>query len=392
MILLSVIGTGSYTKVKYQFDGREAEETNYVVKAIKDIFNPEKIFVLMTEESEEKHKKELEQVCDFESIRIQVGKNEEELWDMFSAVVEKVPEEQEVIIDITHGFRSQPMILLSIAVYLRVTKNVKIKHILYGAFDAKQNEVVPIFDLKPFLDLIDWSFAIDGFLKRGDASLLSKIVIDLHNSAYKDPKRSENKSYLPKGLKSVGSKLNTLSNALSVSRSKEVSDIAKKLTKEIDKAYKDVDNLKQVRPFKSLLDRIKDIANKFSVSSNDYFSSEESMRAQAEIIEFYLETKQYQRAITLARELLVSKVCFMFKFDLLTEREKAEEILNSKDSSQQNQIEEDIIKTWRNLVNVRNDINHAGMRTNPNPSDSIIEQVEKHCKKVIDIIKTTTSN
>jgi CRISPR-associated DxTHG motif protein len=386
MILISVIGTGTYQETTYQFNGKQSETSPYIIKAINDLFKPDKIFVIMTEQAETAHKSNLEQVCKFETIPIKVGKNEQELWDMFHVVADIVPENQNVIIDVTHGFRSQPMLLLAIAVYLQVTKNVKIDYILYGAFDAKdENGVSPIFDLKPFLDLISWSFATDNFIKKGDATLLSELIINIHNQAYK----SKN-DYLPKGLKSVGQKLSDMTKAFSVVRPQEILNIAKELPEKITQSYSDTDNLSKAKPFKSLLDKITEKFAKFSIDETVF--SESGINAQAEIIQYYLDTKQYQQAVTLSRELVVSKVCSIYNFDMLTQREQAENLLNSTIRNdnpflQMTEQGKKFADIWQVLGNIRNDINHAGMRENPIPASSIIQQIEKLCSQTIELVR-----
>ncbi|MGQ9462826.1 MAG: CRISPR-associated DxTHG motif protein, partial [Candidatus Fervidibacter sp.] len=63
-----------------------------------------------------------------------------------------------------HAFRSLPLIVFTVAVYLRRTKNVTIRHIVYGAYEAREpfrdppqpEDQAQIFDLTPLLDLLDW--------------------------------------------------------------------------------------------------------------------------------------------------------------------------------------------------------------------------------------------
>jgi CRISPR-associated (Cas) DxTHG family. len=70
MVLISVIGTGTYQPTTYQFNGKQSETSPYIIKAINDLFKPDKTFVIMTEQAETAHKSNLEQVCEFEMIQI----------------------------------------------------------------------------------------------------------------------------------------------------------------------------------------------------------------------------------------------------------------------------------------------------------------------------------
>lgn len=215
--------------------------------------------------------------------------------------------------------------------------------------------------------------------------MLSELIINIHNQAYKNKN-----DYLPKGLKSVGQKLSDLTKAFLVVRPQEVLVIAKELPEKITQSYSDTDNLSKAKPFKSLLDKITDIFTKFSI--DDTFFSVNGINAQAEIIKFYLETKQYQQAVTLSRELIVSKVCAVYTFDMLTQREQAENLLNNtvRNDNPFLQLTEQGKKfadVWQNLGNIRNDINHAGMRENPIPAKNIIQQVKELCNKTIELVR-----
>jgi hypothetical protein len=45
------------------------------------------------------------------------------------------------------------------AAFLRSAKGIRLRALLYGAYDARENDVAPVFDLTPFLDLLEWMFA-----------------------------------------------------------------------------------------------------------------------------------------------------------------------------------------------------------------------------------------
>lgn len=390
MILISMLGIGKYEPTTYQFEGKQAESSKYIVKAISQILPIETIFVVMTEQAKLAHSEALKSVCDFEIIDIPTGKNEQEFWGIFQAIVDKIPKNSSIIIDVTHGFRSQPMLLLAIAVYLKVLKNVLVEYILYGAFDAKdENGVSPIFNLKPFLDLISWSFATESFLQKGDATLISELIIGIHKKAYKT--KSE---YLPKGLESVGNRLLKLTKSFSVVRPQEALNLLKNLPQEISKSYTDSENLASAKPFKELINKIIDRFAPLIDEGNaiDVFS-EKGLKSQGNIIKFYLETKQYQQAITLSREVLVTFICELQKLNKIEGRAKAESILHNlfELSKETDTFITDEAKKyarlWQNLANLRNDVNHAGMRISPIPAESLIPLVEEYCQEVIDIIE-----
>lgn len=381
MILLSFIGKGVYGETIYKFEDKQSESTCYVVKALKELFSPNKVFLLMTNQAKQRES-ELKNILEFETISIPEGKNETELWEIFQQVIEKIPEKEELILDVTHGFRSLAILLLAILAYLKATKQVSVKYILYGAYDARENEVAPIFNLMPFMDLINWSFATENFLQKGDASLVSSLIKNIHSQAY----RNKN-DYLPKGLQNIGNTLENISKAFSVVRPKEIIEQAQSLPKQIEESYKDVNSLSPARPFQFLLDKIKDRFQSFLPKEKTIsLNSKEEILIHAEILKYYLETQQYQQAITLARELIVSHVCILNNLDMMKERARVEGFLNLT-SDNNLQIPEELKKLWGAITDSRNDINHAGMRENPAGTTTLIRNIETYCKDVIELLQ-----
>lgn len=97
---------------------------------------PQETLVLLTNEAKvHKHWKNLRQRSQSQTqltpVDIPSGKSKAELRQIF---------------DVTHGFRSLPMLPLLASAFLRVAKNIKMQDIMYGAFDARdENNQVPLF-------------------------------------------------------------------------------------------------------------------------------------------------------------------------------------------------------------------------------------------------------
>lgn len=391
MILLSVLGTGDYKPTQYSFNGILTQSSKFTVVALKQIFNPKQIFVVMTDKAKETHGLELMQVCEIQEIHIPDGKNQEELWDMFQKIIDKIPENEELILDVTHGFRSQPMILLAIVIYLQTIKNIKIKHILYGAFDVKdENGNSQFFDLTLFLELIEWSFATKLFIDKGIISPIASLLVHIHQQAYKN--QSE---YLPKGLKNLGNNLQLLEIAFNSIRFNDIIYFSKNTKSIIEdgKAVNDIENLKTASPFKNLIQKIHDQILPFAVAN--YQSIDSLISSKLEIIHYYLKVGLYQQAVTLSRELLVTLVCKLKGFEWIKERETAEKYINEqlcldnenlRLKQNKNIIEHlELIEIWRDLSEIRNDINHASMRENPIKSTIVNETITTLCEKTIQL-------
>lgn len=385
-IILSFLGTGDYQETTYEWKSKRLK-TIFFAEALCDFFPNHQLNLVMTQEAHNKHGENLSRVCNYKDIHIPSGKVEAELWEMFEIIEKSIPENTTLVVDITHGFRSQPILILAICVYLQTVKNVTVERIVYGAFEAKTDQnITPIFDLTSFLNLIDWSTSAQQFFQYGNAAPMRDLLKDIHTQTHKSQKE-----YKAHGLATIGERLTDISDAFAMIRPGEVIEKAKQIPKAFEKAREDLSNLTETRPFSLLLEKINARIKPF-VHAQDNLFSPEGFGIQAEMIGLYLRIEQYAQAITLARESLVSHVCMKDGFDPINERKKGEDILSGlrhdlKDSIKLDEKEKNLIQLWDNISNLRNDINHAGMRPNPIPAKTALKNIKSECEKVIQWLK-----
>lgn len=386
---LTFIGTSNYEKVKYRFND-EIVETNLFPKAFEQFFHLDKLLIVATKSAEDKHFKNCDCQTSVEIIRIPDGRNEEELWEVFERIYTKVPEKSNLIIDVTHSFRSLPIVSLSIIQYLKTLKNVSVDRIVYGAYEAKDEyNIAPVFDLTPFIDIIDWSYSIYDFVNHGNAELLRDKMKTLHESTYLNATKEKSKS-----LSGFGQSLNKLSNSLSIVRVKETFTLSQELLKKVDSVKNDIVKIPQSKPIEPLLSLLKDKYQVLGIDESEVFLPR-GFNAQIKMLELYKENHQFMQAITLAREVLVSKLAVLFKLDPISEREYIEKTLNGfankrnknhfddinithpELSEEQKRILNNFVKIWERVRELRNDINHASMRKNYIPSETALNNIKQ---------------
>ncbi len=388
MYILSFLGTGNYQESTYKYK-ENTFKTCYFAEACNKFFNPEKIFIVLTKEAKEKHYDKIKERINCELIEIEVpyGKTQDELMEIFEKIADKIPESCELVFDITHGFRSQPMIVLSVAVYLRLIKSIKIYDILYGAFEAKdENNCSPVFSLIPFLDFIDWTNAADFFIKRNDSTFLRDILKKIHSKTH-----IEDYNHKAEYLAKVGETLKRITNSFSLIRTNEICKEISLLNNQINEIKNDLENISSSRPFARILEKILLKYQSMCLNNDDLFSNQ-GMNIQKEIIKFYLNTNQFQQAITLLREYFISIFCLKEskdpqnsddREDIKNELGKEIEVL--KNGGDNFRYSRNIAELWCQITDIRNDIDHAGIRPNPIPSTSAIEQINKVCNKVFEL-------
>lgn len=83
-----------------------------------------------------------------------------------------------VSLDITHGFRSLPMLGLVSAMFLKQLKHAWIGGIYYGALEMAEAGITPVVQLDGLLSLLEWLGAISAFRASGDYGVFATVVHD----------------------------------------------------------------------------------------------------------------------------------------------------------------------------------------------------------------------
>ncbi|MEM4555093.1 MAG: TIGR02221 family CRISPR-associated protein [Candidatus Anstonellaceae archaeon] len=393
MKAISFLGTGKYNTVTYYWQNKEFK-TNLFPEAVAKIFEPKRIFVLITPTVEiqsrgyiEELKKNLGSLVEF--VSIPEGKKEDEVWRIFEECSKIVEDGDELLFDITHAFRSIPFIVFAVAIYLRRTKNATIRQIIYGAYEAREpGDRVPIFDLTPLLDLLDWLTGVEFLLRRSDATLISEKLRQIHKTLWRKKVSDE----LPRKLESFGKILGEFSKALHFSRPLDVMKSATQLLEAIEKVGQEVE--RWAKPFAAILDQVKGEAKKFAYDEPELLNCE-NLKKQIELIEHYLEKGLTIQAITLAREWIVSLVALQKSAENWLKRDFREEIEKVLGDAaarirgeqrylpewfSQFQKSEEIAKLWDWLTRLRNDVAHCGMREEALEAEKI-EKIAKDIPK-----------
>ncbi|MDY0223496.1 MAG: TM1812 family CRISPR-associated protein [Desulfobacterium sp.] len=123
-----------------------------------------------------------------------------------------------MLIDITYGFRSLPVLLMTLIGYSRLLKNISVSGIYYGAFEVlgnytsaseipEEKRIAPIFDLTSFEQIIEWTQATQSFVKNGaakDLELLANRQINpvLTDSQGADP-AAKTMGVIVKGIENI---------------------------------------------------------------------------------------------------------------------------------------------------------------------------------------------
>ncbi len=406
MKALSFLGIGDYKEATYVWQGADKVDehpTHLFPEAVFRIFKPKKLVVFVTSQAREhKNFKTLRERLgdDVLPVDIPEGKSEAELWQIFEKCAEVVSDGDKVLLDITHAFRSLPLIVFAVAAYLRRTKGVTICHIVYGAFDARdQQNRAPIFDLTPLLDLLDWLSGAEFLLRRSDAILLAERLKQIHQTAWQQRTSAD----LPTQLQSLDNALVNFSQALHLARPRDVMSCAYRLCDLLEKVTPEIE--RWAKPFGVILEKVRAEAEKLAHDAPDRLDAE-NLRKQLTLIEHFVEKGLFVQAILLAREWVVSWVALQHckgqnrKGAWLNRdyREKeleralgaAAQQLRSKEGAPTELPEwfekmpqwQEVARLWNWLGQLRNDVAHCGFREDAAEISSIQQRAKEISKRL----------
>ena len=111
---------------------------------------------------------------------IPYGENQEAQVAILEKMADCVNEKDTVSLDITHGLRHLPMLVVLSAMYLEVVKKVTIAGIYYGAEQIKNrhDKVAPALDLTGLLQIAKWVGKLNSFDNNGDYSVFTDVLKD----------------------------------------------------------------------------------------------------------------------------------------------------------------------------------------------------------------------
>lgn len=486
---ISVLGTSLYEPVVYHFPGRErgTKEQEFVQLAMLEEFKDQiaedgKVSIFLTAKAKEWNwdgrsyggrdvqiagswtsarkqdvieghdKQGMKAILEREypqlwartaGIDISNASTEEEIWSVFETIYNTIDENDEIIFDITHSFRSIPMLAITIINYAKALKNCTLKGIYYGAYEAGESEegvkYAPVVDLTIYNEILEWTNAAEAFVRYGFASKMREVYGQKMN---KIP-ANERKEWGEIGKKIKA--MEKMSSAIFTCRGTDASKLGSCKyrpdgSKSVKNAYQDLmgeneegikaevkEKAKEIKPLYPLIEKIE---NEYK----QYFSGRSNVEIGCGVVDWSIENHMVQQGYTALEETVITYLCEQYGLDDRTvktreyvvgkamtgiikyveryksgtcfdeNREKAAEEIyrllpgNGKDGPDEEERKEAIKKIvmtipvpWAKLCDKikqkRNDINHFGFRDRPASSEELIRDLKTLNAEFISLMK-----
>lgn len=418
-VLFSFLGKGNYKPYIYSFGNFKATVSRFVQTAIYEYLaeqdsKPE-VVVFVTKEAEnenwnkvfeegisfsEQVKKEglfnafqrIASTVSLKKVMIPSTQNEEGNWKLFDIILNEVQEGDLIYFDITHSFRTIPLISLIVLNYARFIKGATIGKLLYGSIEYGESEtilVAPIVDFTPMVTLLDWSHGINQYLRAGDASTILKLVEDEWKQV-KDIVGSDEREMIGK-LLNMSNQMQQVNLSLQTVRGRDVINELRLLT-ELIKEVEEI-NTNHIKALIPLIDKIKEKLAEFT---------EDPAEQDIFIVEWCLNHNLIQQGLTFLRENIITACCQLCNLDYFRWKDrdavsKAIYVLDLppekwRASKEQLKIINQIfpllspykryLNGYKKLVKIRNDINHAGMQIRPKQATELKKELSKLHKQI----------
>jgi len=419
-VFISFLGYSNYGACKYYTDDFKSQEVRYVQEATLDYLTKKEswdsnsiAYILLTKGAEnvnwidngqkdrqgeiilqtglETQLKGMNLPFPVEPIKnLPDGNNEEEIWSIFETVFDKIQVGDELYFDLTHGFRYLPMLALVLSNYSKFLKGTTVKHISYGNFEGRDkgtNEAL-LVNLLPLTMLQDWTYGAANYLENGNA----KQLLTLSEVNYRAVlKRSAGKDENAKALRSFANNLkDTIEDfqtcrGLNIIRATNITGLKNSIAKAKDTS---------IKPLEPVIEKIDEAI--------ESFDGNENIKNGFCAVKWCLNNGLFQQAATILQESIVS--FFAMRHDIEIDDEEQRSLVNKSFNFVANKKPEEVWNVseefkdkvreiiadelilipavhdgFAALTEVRNDINHSGMRSKRPPmhAKKIRENIEK---------------
>lgn len=252
------------------------------------------------------HKNDIEALMGQNShvVLMRYGLNSQEVQENINIIlslVEFLHHGDELIVDVTHSFRSFPILITQLLMYLgTVRKDIKVNHIYYGMLEANRDlGYAPIVDLSATLLVNDWIIGAYAFQNFGNGYMIADLV------------EEDNRD--------ISNRIRTFSNAINLNHFDAIQKQAQSLSGIKNKEY--ISKLPELI-IKPVVD---DFIGKFAnIQKHSVF--------QLRLAQWQCDVKNYASAYLSVVEAIVSYVCEINGLDEYDRevRDMAKGILRSK--------------------------------------------------------------
>lgn len=318
-VYLAFLGLGSknietgkfdYKTAKYVLNEKISSETKYVQIAELELLGKgyfDKIIIVGTKKtdiSEGSLDVHYEKLLDeanaigvdehiFRKIEITDPLNYKSEWEWLNKILAEIENNDTLVVDLTHGFRSSSIVFSAAINLLIKTKNINLEAAYYGAYDSP-DEIKPIINMKDYYIVNNWADGVMRLVEVGD----SKKLIDLISTGNQTFNVGElNNEQLKNAIVKVTDGFRNVDINNIYNYTKNLLDVINNIL--------NVNTLSEIS--KILLNKIRVEFSPFAPESfNNNIYNKDYFEIQLKIIEYLIKHRLFMQAYTVMNELIAS--------------------------------------------------------------------------------------
>jgi CRISPR-associated DxTHG motif protein len=399
-VLVTFLGTGNYAVTQYQL-ADHIFPSRFACTALARWLQPSKTIVLLTADAAANSNAqncaaELREIgTAIERVAIPDLVDQTQIWQLFDLLAEALPPPPTpVYLDVTHGFRSLPLIATLAASFLRASRQLRLEGVFYGAYRPGA-PTTSILDLTPLLELMDWAEAASLLERAFDGRRIAELTSTRHRLLRRNSAAPTDQA--PRHLGNLGQHLQGAALAYRLGRAREFIDHARDLSARLDPALPEAGQW--LRPLPRLFEKIR---STYPTFPND------PLAAEHQLIRLYRDHGQTVQAVGLAREWIVSWAGRHAGWETHTaeqrhiveralhqlagstshvpdnddERHRRDHLQNALPPLPQ---EESVASLWETLTARRNDLQHFGFNNHPAKATDLERAANKLVDRVLNL-------
>lgn len=394
LVAISFLGTNNYNTATYLWQEQTTTQ-RFTPQAIRELFPVDEQWVFYTKEAEN-NKHALQEIgpshIQFEPTP--KGSDEKEIWVIFELLIRFIPKDCRLIVDVTHGYRSQPMLMLSVVQYLQAVGHCHIERVLYFSYEEGR-DLNPVFDLTPMTAMGTWAKSVEYALKQMNFEELGKLLTKIHEASWRRGEQLKLKS-----TKGLGNRLQQLSLNLRTNRMREILPSAARALDALAEVKKETAQYPALAPLAIVLDEIErdltQIALHLNTKKTELVGIDEIPRYIA-MIRHLFNAGYYVTAATMTTELLITHHAASKRVDPIVEsnRKRSTDFFYSLVHANSEAADEKAIKwlpaakLWHKINHLRNDMAHCGWRPQIMPSKTLVDNLESAIASLAEVMNVT---